>query len=489
MPLLSDLLGDIPISANVEGCAVVEVKAITTDSRKVQAGMLYVAVRGVAHDGHDYVTQALAAGAVAVVVDREQIELPLGKVLVQVENSREMLAHLAAAFYPEQPRYSVAVTGTDGKTSTAEFTRQLCTLSGQNAASVGTLGVRCADAATAKMFAASHTSPDPLILHDMLLHLAGAGVEAVAIEASSHGIHQHRLDGVRFAAAAFTNLTRDHLDYHGTLEAYTEAKLRLFSEVLRERKCIVLNADDALAPRIEAIAQARGCSVTRYGNKGQELCIVAIKAHGGGLRATLRVRGEERVIETPLFGAFQIYNMLAAVGLCEAMGHDVHTLIGLCSQLKNVPGRMEKVATHSNGAGIFIDYAHTPAALQKVLEVARPHISGALHVVFGCGGDRDTGKRPLMGSVAERYADAVIVTDDNPRSEDPAKIRKAILAECHKAREIGDRAEAIFEAIKILQPQDALIVAGKGHETTQTIGEHVFPFNDAEAIKEALARL
>lgn len=489
MPLLSDLLADIPVSANLDGNAAVVIKGITTDSRRVEAGFLYVAVRGTAADGHDYIAQAVKAGAVAVVVESDAVELPAGMALVQVENSREALAYLAAAFMPEHPRHVVAVTGTDGKTSTAEFTRQLAVLTGHRAASIGTLGVRTDDDAINAMFAASHTSPDPMVLHSMLMHIARAGIDVVAMEASSHGIHQHRMDGVAIEAAAFTNLTRDHLDYHGTAEAYADAKLRLFSEVLPEGKTVVVNMDDALSQRIVAIATARGCRVVGYGERGDTLTIERIRAHAKGLSAHVRVDGEERIIDTDLFGAFQIQNMLAAVGLVHAMGAPLSELIPLCPRLRGVPGRMERVATHPNGAGIFIDYAHTPAALQKVLEVARPHITGALHVVFGCGGDRDTGKRPLMGAVAQDYADHVIVTDDNPRSEDPAAIRAAVISACPKALEIGDRADAIAVAIRNLQSQDALIVAGKGHETTQTIGQQIFPFNDAEAIKEALARL
>lgn len=489
MRLLSELLAEIPIAANIEGNAAVQVSDITTDSRHVEAGAIYVAIRGTAVDGHHFIGDAIAAGAVAVVADQEGIELPFGVVLVLVENSREMLAHLAASFYPEQPQHVVAVTGTDGKTSVAEFTRQLAVMMRHKAASIGTLGLKTDDAALAGMFAVGHTSPDPLTLHKMLSQLARAGVDCVAIEASSHGIHQHRLDGVRIAAAAFTNLTRDHLDYHGTEAAYGEAKLRLFSDVLYEGRRVVLNADDPFSARIEEVCKARRASFTRYGAKGQELTIVSIDAHADGLTARLIVDGNPMVLTTPLYGAFQIYNMLAAVGLCEFLGHSKQELVTLCSRLTNVPGRMERVGHHPNGAAIFIDFAHTPAALEKVLMVARPHIAGKLHLVFGCGGDRDTGKRPLMGDVAQRLADHVIVTDDNPRSENPAVIRAAIMAACPKASDIGDRGDAIAVAIQNLQPQDALIVAGKGHETTQTIGKQILPFNDAEAIKEALARL
>ncbi len=489
MPLLSEMLGMMPISANLEGNAVVEITDITTDSRQVKPGSLYIAIRGTKVDGHQFVADAVNAGAAAVVVDQDTIELPVGKTLVQVADSREALAHFAAAFYPEHPPVMMAVTGTDGKTSTADFVRQLCTKAGHRAASIGTLGLLSDDEALSAMFAASHTSPDPLSLHKMLSYLARSGVECVAMEASSHGIHQYRMEGVPFSAAAMTNVTRDHLDYHGTVEAYAEAKLRLFSEVLPEGKHVVINADDPIAARVEEIARARGCSMTRYGMKGEELRIVSIEAHKDGLTAQLVVEGRAQILSTPLYGAFQIYNMLAAVGLAKVLGHPMSALVALCGDLKNVPGRMERVAETREGAGIFIDYAHTPAALQKALEVARPHISGKLHVVFGCGGDRDKGKRPLMGEVAQKYADHVIVTDDNPRSEVPAQIRAEIMAACPKATEIGDRADAIAIAVSNLKAQDALIVAGKGHETTQTIGEQVFPFNDAVAIKEALARL
>lgn len=489
MRLLSDMLADLPIAANVEGMAGIPITHITTDSREVREGSLFVAIRGTKIDGHQHVGDALAKGAAAIVTDSAaDVNAPLTVAHVSVANTREALSYLAAVYYGAQPNTIVAVTGTDGKTSTAEFARQLFALQGHASASIGTLGVKCSKDGVVEEGSVVHTSPDPLTLHRVLHELKQGGVEHVAIEASSHGLDQFRLDGVNLDAAALTNITRDHLDYHGTEEAYAQAKLRLFSELLPQGKTAVLNADDAHYALFAEAAESRGQNVLSYGRGGEDIRILDVVANRAGLSAKLRVEGEEMSLIVPHYGAFQLMNMCAAAAI-TAGAAQLKDMLLLCGQLKGVPGRMELVARHPNGAAVFIDYAHTPGALQKLLEVARAHVKGALHLVFGCGGDRDAGKRPLMGAIAQKLADRVIVTDDNPRSEDAMRIRAAIMAACPKAVEIGDRAEAIAAALKELKPEDMLIVAGKGHETTQTIGTQAHHFNDAEKIKESVERL
>lgn len=489
MRLLSDMLGDLPIAANVEGSTAVPITRITTDSREAGPGSLFIAIRGTKVDGHDHVGEALARGVSAVVTDHaSDVAVPMNIANISVENTREALSYFAAVFYGMQPNCIVAVTGTDGKTSTAEFARQLFELQGKASASIGTLGVKCSDAALAETLRSTHTSPDPMLLHKLLQELKQGGIEHVAIEASSHGLDQHRIDAVNIDAAAVTTITRDHLDYHGTEADYVAAKLRLFSELLPKGKRAVLNADDAHYAAFRAAAEKAGNAIVTYGYAGEDIRILDVVANAQGLSAKLRVGGEDVSLVLPHYGEFQLMNMCAAVGL-TAGDASLASVMTQCSKLKGVPGRMELVARHPNGAVLFIDYAHTPGALEKLLQVARRHVKGRLHLVFGCGGDRDAGKRPLMGAVAEALADVVIVTDDNPRSETPAAIRAEIMEACPKAREIGDRAEAIRTAMTELQKDDALIVAGKGHETTQTIGTQVLHFNDAEAIREAVARL
>lgn len=490
MPLLSNLLAEMPIAANVEGDVAGVISDITTDSRAAHKGSMFVAIRGAKMDGHDYIAEAIKNGAEVIVMARDcGIEIDAGLTAISVDNTREALAHLAAAFYGTQPSNVVAVTGTDGKTSTVDFARQLATLHGVKSASIGTLGVKCEDTDIMQQFAATHTSPDPLKLHALLKQLAQARISDVAIEASSHGLDQFRLDGVNLKAAAFTNFTRDHLDYHLTIDAYFAAKSRLFSELLPKGALAILNADDDRFLPLQEMCRKRNHTIISYGRNGVTLKIDAVKSHALGLDAQVIVEGKAIRLTIPMYGEFQLYNMLAAVGLSHAFGMGLEESLVHCAQLKNVAGRMELVAQHNRGAAIFIDYAHTPAALQKLLEVTRQHITGKLVVVFGCGGDRDKGKRPLMGAIAKRLADVVVVTDDNPRSENPSDIRAEIMAQCANAIEIGDRKQAIIAGLKTLEKNDALIVAGKGHETTQIIGEQILHFNDAEIIREAVARL
>jgi len=368
--------------------------------------------------------------------------------MLRVADMRHAASALAAALYNAQPEYCVAVTGTDGKTSTADFVRQLAQASGLDAASIGTLGLRSAHGALNDAFPALNTSPEPILLHQTLSALQGAGVRVVALETSSHGLDQKRADAVRFCAGAFTNFTRDHLDYHHTLEAYFEAKLRLFGAVLREGSIAVVNRDEPYYSRLKTLCETRKLRLLSFGyDKDADYCITQVTPHALGLDAAIRLHGKTYALSLPLYGAFQLSNMLAAIGLLQAAGLTEDTLVPLLPQLRGVPGRLERIATQ-NGAPVFIDYAHTPAALENILKTLRPHTQRKLHVVFGCGGDRDAGKRPEMGAIASSFADHVIVTDDNPRTEDAAKIRAAIMAAAPTAQEIPHRDLAIRNAIQ-----------------------------------------
>lgn len=485
MRLLSELLEKAHLVAHVQGDANVRIAGLTADSRAVKVGDLFVAMPGVKDDGAKYIAAAVKAGAAAVMC-AEGAQAP-APVVVRAQDMRAAVSALAAAFYAEQPKFCFAVTGTDGKTSTAEFVRQLAQLSGMDAASMGTLGLRSAHVALNDAFPANNTSPEPILLHQTLQALAQAGVRVVAIETSSHGLDQKRADGVRFAAGAFTNLTRDHLDYHGTVEAYFNAKARLFSQVLPAGATAILNGDDAHYAELAEICSKRKLRLIRFGTSpAADYRIANVTPHANGLDAEVVIRGKAHAVSLPLYGAFQLSNMLVAIGLLHSAGLQEDALLKLLPQLRGVPGRLEKIATHRD-ASVFIDYAHTPAALENILKTLRPHTARKLHVVFGCGGDRDAGKRPEMGAVAAKFADHVVVTDDNPRSENPAAIRAAILASAPHAQEIPDRDAAIRTAIQQLEPGDVLVIAGKGHETTQTIGNQVLPFNDADHIRKAIA--
>ena len=489
MMLLSDLLARAGLDVAVTGNPAVAITRITTDSRNVTPGTLFIAMPGTSADGTRYIPDALRLGASAIVMATGARSDVIATVpMVRTSDMRAAASALASAFYPAQPRYSFAITGTDGKTSSADFVRQLAQLMGHPAASIGTLGLRSPDAKINAEFPAVNTSPEPILLHRTLDMLQRSGVDHVALEASSHGLDQKRLDGVKFTAAAFTNLGRDHLDYHPTLDAYFAAKARLFDTVLAPGTHAVLNRDDAKFDALTAICTARQITVTSFGTHADaDYQITTVTPHGNGLTATILLRGKSHTIDIPLFGRFQLSNMLTAVGLLHAAGHDEENMLQLLPQLKGVPGRLEKIATH-NGASVFVDYAHTPAALENILKTLRPHTAAKLHVVFGCGGDRDKGKRPEMGAAAATFADHVIVTDDNPRTETPAEIRASILTGAPGATEIPDRATAIASTMQQLQTGDVLVIAGKGHETTQIIGNQTIHFNDAEHIRKADAR-
>lgn len=487
MPLLSDLLNQAALEAETLGNAAVEITGITSDSRQVKPGSLFVAIIGNKVDGTQFIQAAIMAGAAAILVEQGAAIQHLPVTLVKAKDIRNAMGKLAGVFYPRKPTHCYAITGTDGKTSTAEFVRQLAALSGRISASIGTLGLRSGDAALDQTFPALNTSPENILLHQTLQQLAVAGVTDVAIETSSHGLDQQRAAGVNFIAGAFTNLARDHLDYHGTVELYFGAKAKLFTELLPQGATAIINHDDERYYELLDMVDDCGLQLTSFGKTGgAHLRIVSVTPTGEGLHAELDIRGTTHHVALPFYGDFQLMNMLAAIGLLEASGLAANDLVSLLAKLKGVPGRLEKIATY-HGAPIFIDYAHTPAALENILKTLRPHTAQKLHVVFGCGGDRDAGKRPEMGHVAVQYADHVIITDDNPRSEDPSAIRAAILAAAPGAQEIPGRDEAIRKAVQQLQSGDVLVIAGKGHETTQTIGSQILPFNDADHIREAVA--
>jgi UDP-N-acetylmuramoyl-L-alanyl-D-glutamate--2,6-diaminopimelate ligase len=463
-----------------------EITGLTADSRAVAPGFLFAALPGVNADGGTFIADAVKKGAAAVLGPgsvRGRIANDVAAIID--ENPRQRLAEIAARFYARQPNTVVAVTGTNGKTSIASFVRQIWAQLGQRSASFGTVGV-VTDTKTRPL---SHTTPDPIEIHRILAELAGEGIEHVAFEASSHGLAQYRVDGVKLKAAAFTNLTRDHLDYHPTFEAYEQAKLRLFSEVLPPDGVAVVNADSPASEVFAKVAQARGQRLIMVGEAASDLKLVERTPLGDGQKLGVHWNGRSYTIDLPLAGGFQASNALVAAGLVIGLGAEASDVFGALQSIKGAPGRLEKVAKAPSGAPIYVDYAHTPDAIETVLQALRPHTSGKLWIVFGCGGDRDPGKRPLMGAAAARYADKAIVTDDNPRTEDPALIRKAVMAKANGATEIGDRAQAIETAIKALGADDVLVVAGKGHESGQIVGKETRPFNDADVARSVAQRL
>ncbi len=476
---LRDLLtDDVRCDARFAARAIA---GVTADSRAVRPGFLFIAVPGTQADGSAFIPQALAAGAVAILAERLPPALPDDIAFVQVVNARRALALVAARFYARQPATIAAVTGTSGKTSVAAFTRQIWSALGHRAASIGTIGLVTPE----RHLYGSLTTPDPVGLHRTLDELAQAGITHLCIEASSHGLDQHRLDGVRVGVASFTNLTRDHLDYHATPEAYLKAKLILFERIVRRDGVAVIAADTAEATIVETAARSRGLAVLTVGRRGGGIRL--LESAIDGFAQTLRVAHAHQryTVRLPLVGGFQVENALVAAGQAIATGGDPGAVFAALERLEGAKGRLE-LAGRRNGAPIFIDYAHKPDALAKAIEALRPYVKRRLVVLFGAGGDRDSGKRALMGAIAAEKADRVIVTDDNPRSEEPAQIRAAILAAAPGAIEIGDRREAIRRAVADLVAGDVLLIAGKGHETGQIIGKQTFPFSDHEAVAAAL---
>ena len=457
-----------------------ELAGIAADSREVKPGDLFVAVPGTKSDGLAFVPQALAAGAAAVLAE-QTAAVPADVAFIQVANARRALALCAAAFFPRQPATIAAVTGTSGKTSVAAFARQIWAALGCQAASLGTIGV----VAPREQQYGSLTTPDPIELHRTLDRLAGEGVTHLALEASSHGLDQHRLDGVRVAAGAFTNLSRDHLDYHPTMQAYLDAKLRLFRDLIVPGGTAVICIDDCYGGQVVEAARARGLKVVTVGVHGDDIRLLSGSVDGFAQRLGIAYGGSTYKVTLPLVGAFQAENAVLAAGLCIATGSDPERVFAALEKLQGAKGRLE-LAGNKHGAPIFIDYAHKPDALKKALEALRPYTTGRLIVVFGAGGDRDPGKRPIMGRIAHENADRVIITDDNPRSEDPAAIRAAILAETPGALDIGNRNAAIRTGIDELEHGDVLLVAGKGHETGQIFADGPVHFSDHEAVAAAL---
>jgi UDP-N-acetylmuramoyl-L-alanyl-D-glutamate--2,6-diaminopimelate ligase len=468
----------------LRGSGEVEIAGLTLDSRAVRPGDLFAAMPGTRTDGRRFLADARTAGAVAVLGDAEAVaatDLPA----LEAADPRAALARVAARFFGRQPRTVVAATGTSGKSSVVTFTRQLWAGLGHPAASLGTMGLQTSEAPGD----GNLTTPDPITLHRIAADLARDGIDHLAIEASSHGLDQHRVDGLRFAAAAFTNLSRDHYDYHGSAAAYFAAKERLFAELLPAGAAAVLNADIPEHGALAGLARARGLRVLDYGAAAEALRLVRRTPTADGMELELDLLGHRHRFAIGLVGAFQAANLLAAAGLVLATGAAVEAVLPLLPRLRAPAGRMQLVARHPAGAAAFVDYAHKPEALAKALEALRPHTEGRLVVVFGCGGDRDRGKRPLMGEIATRLADVAIVTDDNPRSEDPAAIRAEVLAAAPDAREIGDRGAAIREAFASLQAGDTLLVAGKGHEAYQIVGDEVRHFDDAEVLRAEARRV
>ncbi|WP_040593738.1 UDP-N-acetylmuramoyl-L-alanyl-D-glutamate--2,6-diaminopimelate ligase [Mesorhizobium metallidurans] len=477
---LKDLAGILP----VEGIASpdMEVTGISSDSREVKTGVVFFALAGTKADGAAYAADAARRGAAAIVAGKGSAIAGLPVPVLAVGDPRLALALSAARYFGKQPQTIVAVTGTSGKTSVAAFTRQVWEQAGFAAASIGTTGV----VAPGRNEYGSLTTPDPVALHLLLKELAEAGVTHASMEASSHGLDQRRLDGVKLAAGGFTNLGRDHMDYHPTVEDYHRAKLRLFDALLPKGAPAVIFADDPWSePTIKA-AQAAGLDVLTVGRHGEFLRLKRVEHERHRQRAEVEVDGVLHEVDLPLAGDFQIANALVSAGLAISTGTTAAKALMALEKLKGAPGRLDLVGTTASGAPVYVDYAHKPDALENVLASVRPFTTGRVIVVFGCGGDRDRGKRPIMGEIATRLADVVIVTDDNPRSEVPETIRAAILAAAPGAIEIGDRRKAIHDAVAMLHAGDTLIVAGKGHEEGQTIGTETLHFSDHEEVRSAL---
>lgn len=461
----------------------VEITGLTSDSRAVGKGFMFAAIPGVKADGTTFIADAIAHGAAAILAPTGT-KLPEASdvILIEDENPRLKLARMAAAFYCQQPEVIVAVTGTSGKTSSVTFTQQLWELYGiTHSASLGTLGLRGAVNKSGSL-----TTPDTVSLHAALADLSAAGVTHLAMEASSHGLDQYRLHGVKITAAGYTNLSRDHLDYHTSMEEYFNAKMKLFAEVLGRNGIAVLNADDEWFEQAEHVCLKNGHKVISYGEKGDDIRILERNPVPGGQRLKLYVMGRRYDVTVPLVGDFQVMNALCALGLVLVGDGDPDAMTPLLEKLQGVPGRLQLVSGHPKDAAIYVDYAHKPAAVEAVLNTLRRHTKGRLFCLLGCGGNRDAGKRPIMGRIASGLSDIVVVTDDNPRHEDPAFIRASVMEGAPDAREIPGRRAAIVWAVSQLKEGDVLVIAGKGHEQGQIIGDRVEPFDDVEEARRAI---
>ena len=466
-------IADVDSDSTVTGFAI--------DHRKVATGSVFGAFVGAVANGEEYIPQAIDRGAVAVVA-RPQAEV-VGVPHIADDNPRRRFAQLAAKFYAPYPETIVAVTGTNGKTSTVEMTRQIWRMSGHRSASIGTLGVTTSD----DQVKTGLTTPDIVTFLSNMAGLKRMGTTHVAYEASSHGLHQHRAEGAPLAAAAFTNFSRDHLDYHATMEEYFEAKMRLFEELLPPGNPAVIWTDDPKSDEVIELARKRGHPLLTVGRKGETIRLVEQSPSPLGQTLMLEHSGKAHRLALPLIGAYQAANVLTAAGLVLATGGEWDATFSAMQRVAPVRGRLERAVISGAGVPVYIDYAHTPDALEAAIAALRPHVEGRLIIVFGAGGDRDRGKRPEMGAVASRLAEVVIVTDDNPRSEDPALIRADILAGANGAIEVAGRREAIAEAIRLAGPGDIILIAGKGHETGQVVGDRVLPFDDALVARECAA--
>lgn len=489
MPLQSLFEGipEIQIPASHVDNAVV---GLTCDSRQVEPGWLFAALKGVAVDGAQFVDRAVASGASVILCANDtDIKEHQGVVYVRHPNPRKVFSLIAARFYDRQPEMIAAVTGTNGKTSTVHFCRQIWQLMGLRSASIGTTGITDSDGKFEYDRTNFLTTPDPVKLHSILQELANKDITHLAMEASSHGLDQYRLEGVRVKVAAFTNLSRDHLDYHKTFENYLAAKLRLFGGLMEPGGVAVINADVEQYEEILTLCEKREHKVLSFGKNGRFVQLINIQATRSGQQFAFEIMGRVYTVDTPLIGEFQVHNLLCALTIVLASGCNVDEAVAVLDKVEAVSGRMERVGVAGAGAGVFVDYSHTPDALEKALQVLKPFTRGKLWVVFGCGGDRDKGKRPQMGEVACKLADHVIVTDDNPRSEDPAVIRAEIIAACGiNASEVADRRQAIEYVAGHAAPDDMVLIAGKGHEKTQTIGNQVLPFDDVEVARELFGK-
>jgi UDP-N-acetylmuramoyl-L-alanyl-D-glutamate--2,6-diaminopimelate ligase len=466
-------IADVDSDSTVTGFAI--------DHRKVERGSVFGAFRGAVFDGEDFVPQAVERGAVAVVA-RPEAKVEAVPLLADPV-PRRLFAELAAKFYAPYPETVIAVTGTNGKTSTVEITRQIWRMSGHRSASIGTLGVTTSD----DQVKTGLTTPDIVTFLHNMAGLKRMGMSHVAYEASSHGLDQHRCEGVPLAAAAFTNFSRDHLDYHETMDAYFEAKMRLFDELLPAGRPAVIWTDDARSGEVMERARKRGHELLTVGRKGETIRLVEQSPTALGQTLVIEHGGKPHRLALPLIGAYQASNVLTAAGLVLATGGEWAATFSAMQRVAPVRGRLERAVISRDGVPVYVDYAHTPDALEAAIAALRPHVEGKLIIVFGAGGDRDQGKRPEMGAVATRLSDVAIVTDDNPRSEDPARIRNDILAGAPGATEVAGRREAIAKAIRIARAGDIILVAGKGHETGQIVGNRVLPFDDALVARECAA--
>ncbi|AFX99369.1 UDP-N-acetylmuramyl-tripeptide synthetases family protein [Candidatus Endolissoclinum faulkneri L2] len=461
-----------------------EILGLTADSRKIQPGFLFAALPGSRLDGRNYILEAIANGAIIVLTTPNIIECAVG--IVRDKNPRRQLALMAARFYSKQPKTCVAVTGTNGKTSVADFTRQIWHSAGYLASSIGTLGTTVENIITNSNL----TTPDAVEIHKILHNLAQANINHSVLEASSHGLDQFRLDGVHIRTAAFTNLTRDHFDYHINIDNYRRAKLGLFERVMLSGGTAVINIDSPEFNNFYTVAKRNQHQIVSYGmHSSARLRIISQRIQPNGQELEITIDGNYYLVKLTLIGNFQAWNVLCALGLAISSGTPIRLALEALPLLTSVRGRLERVAVLENEAAIYVDYAHTSHALKSVLQAVRPHTNGKLWCILGCGGDRDPGKRSMIGATAGEYADRAIITDDNPRSENPAKIRATILASCKNGIEISDRRTAIYETIAKLDTGDILIIAGKGHENVQEINEMKYPLNDSCIVREAITAI